>query len=126
MVDNKIGSLPVMRGSRLVGIITETDIFRTFVEMLGGRERGVRVTVEVPEGKGVLAAVTGAISDAGGNIVSLATFQGRDPTHRYLTMKVQDMSEDAIAAALGPSGTIVDMQQLSEGYVPTILGRTSP
>ena len=34
MLDRKIGGLPVMRGAKLVGIITESDIFRTFAEML--------------------------------------------------------------------------------------------
>ena len=28
MADNKVGGLPVMRGSKLVGIITETDLFK--------------------------------------------------------------------------------------------------
>ena len=35
MVNNKIGGLPVVDGNqRVVGIITETDIFRAFVELL--------------------------------------------------------------------------------------------
>ncbi|MFM7583470.1 MAG: CBS domain-containing protein [Caldilinea sp.] len=39
MVNNKIGGLPVVDGrDRLVGVITETDIFRAFVEMPGGGE----------------------------------------------------------------------------------------
>lgn len=36
MVNNKIGGLPVVnRDQRVVGIITETDIFRAFIELLG-------------------------------------------------------------------------------------------
>lgn len=31
MLEHKIGGLPVMEGDRLVGIITETDIFRLLV-----------------------------------------------------------------------------------------------
>jgi acetoin utilization protein AcuB len=34
MVQKKIGSLPVVRDDVLVGMITETDIFRAFVEVL--------------------------------------------------------------------------------------------
>ncbi|MBC7254205.1 MAG: CBS domain-containing protein [Actinobacteria bacterium] len=38
ILENKIGGLPVVEGGRLVGIITETDLIRTLVEMLeGGR-----------------------------------------------------------------------------------------
>ena len=32
MLDNKIGGLPVMDGDKLVGIITESDIFRLLVQ----------------------------------------------------------------------------------------------
>jgi len=34
MLDQKIGALPVMDGERLVGIVTETDMLRAFVEMV--------------------------------------------------------------------------------------------
>jgi acetoin utilization protein AcuB len=41
MADNKIGGLPVMRNERLVGIITESDLFRVFVELWGAQEMEV-------------------------------------------------------------------------------------
>lgn len=34
MADNQIGCLPVERGADLVGIITETDLFKTFLELM--------------------------------------------------------------------------------------------
>jgi len=34
MADRTISSLPVMRNGKLVGIITETDLFRVFLELL--------------------------------------------------------------------------------------------
>ncbi|HLK11430.1 MAG TPA: CBS domain-containing protein [Candidatus Binatia bacterium] len=42
----KIGALPVVRGGELIGIITESDVFRAFLEMVGVHEAGVRVTFE--------------------------------------------------------------------------------
>ena len=55
MVDHKIGGLPVLDDqNRVAGIITETDIYRTFVEMFGGGRTGVRLTLQVPERKEVL------------------------------------------------------------------------
>ncbi len=45
MVEHKIGSLPVVEREQLVGIITETDIFKQFVAMLGGGSDSVRLTV---------------------------------------------------------------------------------
>jgi acetoin utilization protein AcuB len=45
--EKKIGALPVTRDGRLVGIITESDIFRAFIEMVGAWEPGVRVTFDL-------------------------------------------------------------------------------
>ena len=97
MVDYKIGCLPIVKDDKLVGIITETDIFKTFVEILGGREKGLRLTLDVTEGKGVLAAIAAEIAKHDGNIVSLATFCGRDTDDRIVTVKVTGAPKDASA-----------------------------
>ncbi len=96
MVDNKIGGLPVMRGDKLVGIITETDLFKIFLELLGAREQGCRFTLLVPEKRGMLAAITQRIAEMGGNIVALGTFLGEDPSNRLLTIKIQDVDKDEL------------------------------
>jgi acetoin utilization protein AcuB len=100
MADNKIGGLPVVDGNRLVGIITETDLFKVFLELLGAREQGLRLTVEIPERKGEMARLTTAIAQAGGNIISLGTFLGDDPTTALVTVKVGDTSVDTLTAAM--------------------------
>ena len=102
MADNKIGGLPVMRGDKVVGIITETDLFKLFLELFGARESGVRVTVLVPDVPGELAKLTKAIADAGGNIVALGTFAGEDPSTRAITIKVQGVDKDKLAEVLTP------------------------
>lgn len=113
MADNKIGSLPVMRNDKLVGIITETDLFKVFLELLGAREKGVRLTMLVPEQKGMLANITRDISEMGGNIVSLGTFVGEDPTNRLITVKVSDVSQDKLVSAMEALGMeIVDVREV--------------
>ena len=102
MADNKIGGLPVVSNGKLVGIITETDLFKIFLELLGAREMGVRLTMLVPDEKGLLAKVTGKIAEMGGNIVSLGTFLGEDPTNALLTIKVQDVKEKDLVKAMEP------------------------
>lgn len=113
MADNKIGSLPVMRDDKLVGIITETDLFKVFLELLGAREKGVRLTMLVPEQKGMLATITRDIAEMGGNIVSLGTFVGEDPTNRLITVKVSDVSQDKLVSAMEALGMeIVDVREV--------------
>lgn len=55
MVERKIGALPVVRGTALLGIITESDIFRAFIALLGGHDRGVRITFDLSSGEDILA-----------------------------------------------------------------------
>jgi acetoin utilization protein AcuB len=122
MVDQKIGSLPVMRGAQLVGIITETDIFRVMAEALGGRVKGLRLTVRIPEAKGELAALTGEIARQGGNIVSLVTFWGADPTQREITMKLQEVKrEDLIPALEGKGAEVMDVREVGGEYRPKLI-----
>lgn len=122
MVDRKIGSLPVLRGSQLVGIITETDIFKVMAEALGGRQKGVRVAMRVPNQKGVLAKISSKIAEAGGNIISLAVFMSGDAQHREITLKAQDVARDVVVAACEQGGaTIDDVREVTAEYQPHIL-----
>jgi acetoin utilization protein AcuB len=114
MADNGIGGMPVMRGDQLVGIITETDLFKVFLEMLGGRDDGVRLSVQVPHEKGVLARIAGEIAGMGGNIVALGTVHGDDPAHYQLTIKVADVSMDQLVAGMKPLGVeVLDARECS-------------
>jgi acetoin utilization protein AcuB len=107
MVDNSVGGLPVMRGSKVVGIITETDLFKTFIELFSAREQGIRLTLLVPEVKGELFTITQAISEIGGNIISLGTFQGEDASNRLLTVKVTGVSEEELVRRMQEVGAEV-------------------
>lgn len=100
MADHKIGGLPVIQDGELVGIITETDVFTVLLEMLGAREKGLRLTLEIPERKGEMARITTAIARLGGNILALGTFLGDDPTTAVVTVKVEDVPVDQLEAAM--------------------------
>lgn len=111
MVDNNIGGLPVMRGDRLVGMITESDLFKIFLELLGARNPGLRVTIKVPEQQGFLAKLTGALSEAGADIVTLGTFWGDDLASREIAFKVQGVGCDEVEQILSGLGAdVVDLR----------------
>ncbi len=100
MADKKIGGLPVIEGNNLVGIITESDLFKIFVELLGARKRGVRVTVVAPDVKGELATLTSAIAVKGGNIMALSTLEGTKPGTFEVMMKT-DLDMTTVQEILG-------------------------
>ena len=111
MVDNNIGGLPVMRGDKLVGMITESDLFKVFLELLGARNPGLRVTIKVPEQRGLLARLTRALADQGADIVTLGTFWGDDLSNREIAFKVQGIECAAVEKVLADLGAdIVDMR----------------
>jgi len=58
MRDHKIGALPVLSNYALVGLITESDIFRAMVEVFETRDRAVRVTFSLNPGEDVLPLVS--------------------------------------------------------------------
>lgn len=102
MSDNKIGGLPVMRGDDVVGIITETDLLKVYLELTGAREPGVRVTVFIHEKRGQLAKITAAITEAGGNFVAFTQFAGDAASNRMLTFKIAGLSETQIRQIVEP------------------------
>jgi acetoin utilization protein AcuB len=102
MADNKIGGLPVMREDKLVGIVTETDLFKTFLELLGARQSGVRVTALISGAKGTLAKITNAIFGAGGNIMAFSQSLDASGTRWQVTFKVQDVPRAQLVEIIRP------------------------
>ncbi|GAW67342.1 signal transduction protein with CBS domains [Geoanaerobacter pelophilus] len=104
MVDRRIGGLPVMKGDALVGIITESDLFQALLELLGGRRKGVRLTVTTTGAKGTLADVAQTIYQAGGDIVGLgfSEVDGGTSDTWVNTFKVQGVDKDKLVEAIRP------------------------
>ena len=72
---------------------------------------GLRVTIAVHEGKGVLARLTKVIAEMGGNIISVVTFGGDQPADRLITIKISDCDAAAVRAVLDQEGLqIIDFR----------------
>lgn len=100
--DNKVSGLPVMRGDELVGIITETDLFKIMLEMLGARHPGVRFSVLMPYQPGEIAKLSRAIYEQGGNIISLSTFEGDSAANFMATVKVEGVEQQQLEKLVEP------------------------
>ena len=102
MADHKVGCLPVVRNQIVVGIITESDLFRIFLELFGAREKGIRLSVLAPYVKGSMAEITSEISKNGGLILAFNTFLGEDPTNWGAHLKVTDISLEKLLEVVQP------------------------
>jgi len=102
MADKKIGGVPVVSGTNVVGIITETDLFKILLELMGARQKAWRVTATIAEKPGTLAKLTQAIAQNGGNFISFGMFAGPDANSRVVTFKVDGLEKNRIREVLEP------------------------
>ena len=100
MADNKIGGLPVMREGKVVGMITETDLFKVFLELMGARDNGIRVTALVEDHPGILQEITKAVTEIGGNFISFGQFTGEDVATKLITFKVVGAKQEEVKKAI--------------------------
>ncbi len=100
----KIGALPVTEKGKLVGIITESDIFEAFVEIMAIREEGLRFIVEMEDKPGELAEALGIIKKHGINIMSIATCKGNKEGYKLVNLRLKAKKPRAIAKELKELG----------------------
>lgn len=100
MKANKVSCLPVMENDKLCGIITETDLFEAFTDLLGFNEKGSsRITVDIREDKlGVLARLTSLTKACGINIINIGVF--REQTPLQVVIRVKSLEIDGLLKAL--------------------------
>ena len=67
----KIGGMPVIKNNVPVGIITESDILRTFIDMMGILNASSRIDVEVEDKPGSFKKASQIIQDKGGDILNV-------------------------------------------------------
>ena len=100
MWEKKIGCLPVMRGNKLVGIVTDNDLMRTMFELLGARQPGIRLTLRIPGDPGQLAKLTSAIAAERGDITALGVVPSDEPLNWWAVLKVRFVDQQCLEAAV--------------------------
>jgi acetoin utilization protein AcuB len=100
MVKHKIGSLPVLEAGQVIGIITETDIFKQFAAVLGGGSDSLRLTVQVAHVPGQLAKLADRIAQVNGNICSVVAYAADQPERINFTLRVEGADREAVLRAV--------------------------
>ena len=73
MYDYKIGCLPVVEGEKLYGIFTETDAMGHFVDILGLKQQGTRLTIAVEDKPGMLSGILQIFKKHNVNVISIVS-----------------------------------------------------
>lgn len=95
MYKNKIGGLVVVdEQAAVIGVITETDIFKTFVDVMGITQgKTTRITIDVSDKVGILCDITGIFKELGMNISSLVSYPLADESYELVIRAQVDNSE---------------------------------
>lgn len=104
MYKHRIGCLPVVRRDRLVGIITDTDLLRTLIELIGSTDTGSTLEIKVPERYGSLAEITEIIKKHKISIASCFIRPDKSPQHRLIVMRLKTIDPTQIIAKIQKAG----------------------
>jgi acetoin utilization protein AcuB len=116
MNEHKIGCLPVLEdGEVVVGIITETDLLDALQEMLGMPEKGVRVTMRMPDRPGEFAKLSDALGEHRMGVIGIGTYPSRRREGYWdVVLKIRKVSCPEVDAALSniPDQEIIDLRDV--------------
>ncbi|UCD89316.1 MAG: CBS domain-containing protein [Desulfobacterales bacterium] len=100
---HKIGGMPVVKNKKLVGIITETDILRAFIDMMGLLTASSRIDLVIGDRPGSFRTVLQVINDNGGDIISVG-MTGQEASKRIYYFRLTSCKTDVIRRALENEG----------------------
>jgi acetoin utilization protein AcuB len=98
MLENKISALPVInRTDALVGIVTQTDIFKALVNITGAYAGGTQFAFSLDDRPGSIQEVTDVIRDRGGRIISiLSTKEMAEEGSHHVYIRTISLSQEKL------------------------------
>ncbi|MDO4300228.1 MAG: CBS and ACT domain-containing protein [Clostridia bacterium] len=109
MKENRISSLPVTDGEYLVGIITRTDIFRAFIDIMGVKAEGTRVAISAADKTGVFAEITQIFASYGIDIRNISNIN--ENGRLEMVVKVRSFDVEKAIEDIKAKGYIIESVQ---------------
>ena len=105
----RVSAVPVVDNGKLVGIMTESDLFDALIDVLGARLVGTRFVVSTKDKGGVLSEVSTIISNHGVNILHLAVVrhEGEDDASADMILRVDSLEVEEILQEIEAKGYTV-------------------
>ncbi len=100
---HKISGIPVVQKGSLVGIITETDILRSFIDMMGILTASSRIDVVINEKPGSFKQAIDLINKNGGDIISIG-MTGQQTSKKIYYFRLSSCKTDVIKSVLEDAG----------------------
>ena len=113
MQTKRIGAVPVVDKGQLVGILTNDDMFRILMKMLGMDTPGKRITLEMERGQGEkLVDIVQAVKTRGKFIKSFLSMESPHPGRQTVILNLDDSDMDEVVESLAGLG--FDIQSVDE------------
>ena len=116
MHDHKIGCLPVLEGSELYGIFTETDALDHLVDVFGLKEEGTRLTIALEDKPGTMLGVFEIFKKHNINVISMVSPSFMVEGKRVAAIRIKTEGYGPIVKDLEKAGYAV----LSVGKWPSV------
>jgi acetoin utilization protein AcuB len=101
MLEHTISGLPVVDGSgKVVGIITQSDVFRAFMDIAGVLQGGVQFALRLEDRPGLIKEVVDLLRARGARFVSLlSSYATSQEGYRDVYIRVKNLAPEPVAAA---------------------------
>ncbi|MGG6433581.1 acetoin utilization AcuB family protein [Anoxybacillus sp. D401a] len=102
--EHRISCMPIVKEKKLVGIITESDLLYTLVQLTGAHQPGSQIEIKVPNRAGMLSEVASMFQKRNINISSVLVYPDQDEKYKVLVFRIQTMNPMAIIEDLKAQG----------------------
>jgi acetoin utilization protein AcuB len=108
LYEHHIGCLPILNDGKLVGIVTQTDLLHTLVELTGAHQPGSQIEIKVPNRTGMLHEISAVIKNRKANIQSVLVYPDKsDENYKIIVLRVQTMNPLALIEDIKRCGHVV-------------------
>ncbi|MEW8967293.1 acetoin utilization AcuB family protein [Exiguobacterium alkaliphilum] len=112
--EHRLTCLPIVERGKLVGVLTETDLLRYFVQLTGALEPSSQIEILVENTTGTLEKVTRLLAKTNVNIINVFVHPTEDPYKRIISFRVQTMNPLRIIERLKREGYDVLGPEMSQ------------
>ena len=98
MLEKKISGLPVVdEKGKMIGILTQGDVFRVLTSITGVYRGGVLFAFDLTDSSGSIKEVADVIRNAGGGMTSiLSSYDNAPEGHRNVFFRVRGLSDEGV------------------------------
>ena len=98
LLKHKISGVPVIdKEGAVVGVITQTDLFRVIISLTGVGKKGIQFGFKLEDRPGSIKEVADVIRAYGGKMVSILTsYDGAPEGHRWVYIRMHEIDRSRI------------------------------